>query len=109
MLDLLIALVPLTLATWRLWRIIAVDSITEPIRARFLFRDGPLWEWVADLVTCPWCLGYWLSGATTGVYVWRSGVFGPEHLIVGWVLAWLAVSAGVGITNVIVDNLSSND
>lgn len=104
MLDLLIALVPLTLATWRLWRIIAVDSITEPLRARFLFRDGRGWEWFADLVTCPWCLGWWLSG---------GAVFGWLLVSDGWswsgfVVAWCAVSAGVGITETIVDRLSSN-
>lgn len=104
MLDLLIAFPLLSLATYRVWRIFAVDSITEPLRARFLFREGRVWEWVADLVTCPWCLGWWLSGAAVAAYVGWSGA--------SWWLfpvGWCAVSAGVGITHHLVDNLSSNE
>lgn len=104
MLDLLIAFPLLSLATYRVWRIFAVDSITEPLRARFLFREGRVWEWVADLVLCPWCLGFHLSALAAAGFVAWSGV--------SWWLfpvGWLAVSAGVGITHAVVDNLSSNE
>lgn len=104
MLDLLIALVPLTLVAWRVWRIVAVDTITEPLRARFLFRDGRGWEWFAELVTCPWCLGFWISGGVVAAYVFGVGL--PWWL---FLVGWLAVSAGVGITNALVDRLSSNE
>lgn len=76
----------LALATYRVWRLIAVDQITEPIRARFIFRDGRLWQWVADLVGCPWCLGWWLSGVASVAYVMVLG------LGWWWVVLWPAVS-----------------
>lgn len=101
--DLLIAAVLLSLATYRVWRIFAVDPITEPIRARFLFRDGLVWEWVADLVTCPWCLGWWLAGVASAGYLWWCG--GPWLWLV---VLWPVVSAGVGIIAHLVDTLSSD-
>lgn len=99
----LVAYPLLVLATYRVWRLVAVDTITEPIRAWFIFRDGPVWTWMADLVTCAWCLGWWLSGVAAVAYV---TVFG-----VSWwwlVLVWPAVSAGVGLLDTLVDRLSSN-
>lgn len=80
----------LALATYRVWRLVAVDQITEPIRARFIFRDGRLWQWVADLVGCPWCLGWWLSGVASVAYVMVLG------LGWWWVVLWPAVSCVVG-------------
>jgi len=81
----------LALAVYRVWRIIAVDQITGPIRARFLFRDGPAWQWIADLIGCPWCLGWWLSGVGAVAYV---GLLGLSWWWV--VLLWPAVSCVVG-------------
>lgn len=81
----------LALAVYRVWRIIAVDQITEPIRIRTIFRSGPVWSWLEDLVTCPWCLGWWLSGAASVAYVAALGL--------SWwwvVLLWPAVSCVVG-------------
>lgn len=81
----------LALAVYRVWRIVAVDQITEPIRARIIFRDHPAWDWFVDLVTCPWCLGWWLSGVASLVYV------AALDLSAWWVwLLWPAVSCVVG-------------
>jgi hypothetical protein len=81
----------LALAVYRVWRIIAVDQITEPIRARIIFRTSRLWDWIADLITCPWCLGFHLSGIAAVAYVGALGL--------SWwwvVLLWPAVSCVVG-------------
>ena len=81
----------LSLAVYRVWRIIAVDQITEPIRARFIWREGRVWQWIADLIGCPWCLGWWLSGVAAAAYVVALG------LSWWWVLLlWPAVSCVVG-------------
>lgn len=104
MLDLLVALLPLALASWRIWRIIAVDDITEPIRSRVMWRGGRRWGRLMDGLMCAWCLGFWISGAMSAAYVFGAGL--------SWWLfpvGWLAVSAGVGITNTIVDRLSSSE
>ena len=53
----------LGLAVYRVWRIIALDSITEPLRAPLIARtDQRVWGWVWDLLSCPWCIGFWLNG-----------------------------------------------
>lgn len=93
--ELLAVLLPLpllTLASYRVWRLIALDSITEPIRARFIFREGRGWEWLSMLVTCVWCAGFWLSGAVALGWLLAFG------LPLGWLaLLWPAVSALVGM------------
>ena len=81
----------LSLAVYRVWRIIAVDQLTEPIRIRTIFRSGPVWSWLEDLVTCEWCLGWWLSGVAAVAYIAALGL--------SWwwvVLLWPAVSCVVG-------------
>ena len=91
LLTVLLGVPLLALAAYRVWRIIAVDQITEPIRIRTIFRSGPVWSWLEDLVTCPWCLGWWLSGVAAVVYVAALGLSG------WWVwLLWPAVSCVVG-------------
>jgi hypothetical protein len=92
LLAVLLALPLLTLASYRVWRLIALDSITEPIRARFIFREGRGWEWLSTLVTCPWCSGFWISGAASLGWLLAFG------LPLGWLaLLWPAVSALVGM------------
>lgn len=92
MLDLLLALPLLTLASYRAWRLIALDTITEPIRSRVIFRDGRVWEWLATLITCVWCSGAWVSGAASLSWLYAM------DLPLGWLaLLWPAVSALVGM------------
>lgn len=45
-----------TLAAYRLWRLVALDTITAGIRDRLPSR-------VVDPLTCPWCAGAWTSAA----------------------------------------------
>lgn len=79
----------LTLGAYRVYRIVARDTITEPLRAavsmpdatavtlddlegsRVLFTRAwlddrpphPLVVYVATLIRCPWCLGFYVSVA----------------------------------------------
>lgn len=90
--TLLFALPLLTLASYRVWRIVALDSIAEPIRAKFIFREGRGWQFLADLIECPWCLGWWLAGAASLVFLLAVG------LPLWWLLLlWPAVSCLVGM------------
>lgn len=50
------------LAAYRLWRLAAEDSITERLRESTI-DNWP--EWVGKLVYCPWCLGSWIAFALT--------------------------------------------
>jgi hypothetical protein len=94
-----------TLATYRVVRLVTADKITEPIfeRLRWWFeqrwfekhmRDesAPDDEWnskLAYLLSCPWCLGFWVSGVTTVVLSMAYGLDYP-------ILTWLAMSTVVG-------------
>ena len=49
-------------ASYRLWRLVAEDAITETPREWVLARSP---EKVRELVECPWCLGSWLAFGVT--------------------------------------------
>jgi hypothetical protein len=57
------ALVLLSLAAYRTWRLLAEDTILAPIRRR-LVRG----ERVSEFVSCPWCLGAWVAVAWWGCW-----------------------------------------
>lgn len=77
----------LALAAWRVWKLIAEDTITAPIRARFI--DGH--EWRETFAQCPWCAGFWIALAWT-VAFWLE----PHWTTVAAVP--FALSATVGLT-----------
>lgn len=86
----------LSLGSYRVWRLVAVDTITEPIRDR-VFRMAEYQAGREDryrfkldeLVTCPWCLGFWIAIAVWGV--WQLV---PHATLV--VLTPFALNAAVG-------------
>lgn len=80
------------LATYRLWRLVAEDNILDGPRDRLYDRvDGPVSRWFADMVSCVWCLGFWIAGGMTATaalaYDW--------DLLVSLVV-WVAASAVAG-------------
>ena len=95
---------------FRIWRLLAVDTILERPR-RWLVRLPRDWneeedevpptynEKLAEMIECPWCLGAWIS-----LVVWGLWQVDP-HLTE--VFASLAtVSAAVGLVR---ENLDSPD
>lgn len=91
MLDLVLAAVLVGAAGYRAWRIVGLDSITEPLRARLLDREGRVATFITDLILCPWCLGWWICGVLSAMVV----------LALGWtplafILLWLASSTVCG-------------
>lgn len=50
----LVEIVVVALVSYRVWRLFGADDITAPIRDRL---DG----WAHLLVSCPWCLGTWVT------------------------------------------------
>ncbi len=91
------------LATQKLTRIVAKDSITSPLRAPFTRYDepagagevneevrdeGPLSHAIGELLTCPFCLGVWTASTlATGMY------FAPRATrVVASVFATVAIS-----------------
>jgi hypothetical protein len=71
-LDLTFQIAVMGMAAFRLWRIAAVDSITEPFHGRLNASRHPVGRWFSDLVSCPWCLGFHLS-----ILVWALWTFFP--------------------------------
>lgn len=98
----------LALVSYRLWRLIAQDDITDGPRHWVL---GLPWNWkegqplpkgyrekLALFFNCPWCAGAWISGL---VYLVWLFVFGdPEftdEAVLGGLGTWFALSASVGL------------
>jgi hypothetical protein len=74
------------LASYRLWRLVAEDAITEGLRERLLEQTP---ERTRELIECPWCLGSWLAFAVTLAVDLVIGI--PAPVLVG-----LAAAAVVG-------------
>jgi hypothetical protein len=56
-----------SLAAYRLTRLVSVDTLPPAVRARARVqrwarrRNHPA---VIELIACPWCIGFWMAGAT---------------------------------------------
>lgn len=53
----------MVLASYRITRLVAQDTILKAPRERIL-NDGP--TWAGNLVTCPFCIGFWIALAVAG-------------------------------------------
>jgi hypothetical protein len=80
------------LASYRLWRLVAVDAITERPRDWLLVRSP---QWVDKMTMCPWCLGSWVAFGVTWATDAAVGVASPllvalaAAVVVGWLAQWL--------------------
>lgn len=89
------------LVAFRLWRLAAMDSITEPIHGRLRASTHPVAQWFDTLVSCPWCLGFWLAtGLTWGVWALTDAYGTVDAFIIMW-----AASAVTGLAAGIDDRL----
>lgn len=71
----------MTLATWRLIRLFVYDHITKWLREQFYdvkkvgkgyTLEKPKFgvrRTIADLFTCPWCMGVWMAALVVFVYM----------------------------------------
>lgn len=99
-----------TLAAARVTRLVTTDTITAPLRDPLLFRvlrsaserraiasgeevgDPRPWRtWIYTLLTCHWCIGFWICAITVALY----HLYG-HHLLVQLGAAALAASYVVG-------------
>lgn len=79
----------LGLAAFRLWRLAAVDSITEPLHGRILAMKSPAGQWFSSMWHCPWCLGFHLSIVVWALWTYLPAIGQPICMI-------LAISTLVG-------------
>lgn len=74
------------LASYRIWRLLAEDTILEPFRLWL-----PDWDWIGDWLYCPWCSGSWVAFGLTWIVDAVAGLRMPvlvglaAAVIVGWV------------------------
>jgi hypothetical protein len=91
----------LSFATYRLFRLLAWDTILDGPRTRLLGREledytakEPVYSYrrprFEAFLRCPWCLGFWLSGLVVGIADFIGSVRLPGFM-------WLAVSVIVGL------------
>lgn len=101
-----------TLAAYRVTRLVTTDKITEPIFERI--REWFEHRWIrkhtapgsdeefdavesedfnsklAFMLSCPWCLGFWVAGVFTVIL---SVVHGLDYPVI----TWFAMSTGIGL------------
>lgn len=87
-------LVVLCLAAYRLARAVSLDSITEPARD-WLAVHAPVK--LAELVSCGFCSGFWLSGIVATVWLAAAEGGLQETGIVEWQVLWWAVAGGAAL------------
>lgn len=92
-----------TAAAYRATRLVTTDKITEPVFERLRWALERRWQekhdggsdtdWnskLAYLLSCPWCLGFWVSGVFTVILSMAYGLDYP-------ILTWFAMSTGIGL------------
>lgn len=83
--------VVLVAAVYRVWRLLAFDTVTEQIRLNVLIdHDGEWRNRLKDFVECPWCFGFWIAVAT-----WAAWLLWPHAVDVAAVP--FAISTAVGL------------
>lgn len=83
-----LTIVLVSLATYRLTRLVTADRITQPIREWALAKN----DMIGYLATCDWCLSIWVAPAPTVLAV----LFPSNRLVLVGLVA-LAASALTGL------------
>lgn len=95
----------LALASWRVFRLLAEDTILDRPR-RYILRlgdwqeedgeqnlpDDYRFEWGVFL-TCPYCAGFWISGISLALY----SIIVEWHGLFAFLVVWFALSAIVAL------------
>lgn len=68
--------------SYRIWRLLALDTILDGPRV-WLLSQSP--EWFVDFVRCSWCLGWWLNVAFAVVAYAFADASLPTALIIAFV------------------------
>ena len=86
----LVDLVVLGLASATVSVTVAQSKLFKPLRQ--WLADGSS-EWFQDLITCPYCMGHWVSLVLTCEQAYQSGLYSQSHYTFRIGTYWLAVTA----------------
>lgn len=86
------------LASYRLFRVVALDIIAEPVRDWLYAESGSGRQFLADLFSCPWCAGWWWAGGGA-----LAVALSQDYGVVEFLLLWFAGSTIAGATHKAID------
>ncbi|MFJ5155006.1 DUF1360 domain-containing protein [Streptomyces sp. NPDC088353] len=100
----------LGLAGYRGTQLAVHDTILDPVRDRIIAwherrQDSAVRAAVVTLISCVYCMGWWVSGALLATYLLVTGSFDQAPLLVHG-LEWLAVAGLAVLLNRVDDALS---
>ncbi|MFE6551736.1 DUF1360 domain-containing protein [Streptomyces sp. NPDC057746] len=103
-------LVVLAAAGYRATQLAVHDTILDAARARVFEwhsrnTDSTLRTAAVTLITCPYCMGWWISGALLATWLLITGQFGKAPLVVHGI-EWFAVAGTAVLANRVDDTLS---
>ncbi|MEW2633351.1 DUF1360 domain-containing protein [Streptomyces sp. NPDC048389] len=99
----------LGLAGYRATQLAVHDTILDPARDRMHAwhesrPDSATREFVIALISCVYCMGWWISGAILATYLLVTGQFEDAPLLIHG-LEWLAVAGAAVFLNRVDDTL----
>lgn len=99
----IVELLILAFAGYRGTQLAVHDSILDPARDRiFAWHEkrieSKLRDFVVTLISCTYCMGWWISGAILATYLLVTGQWHEAPLLVHGV-EWLAVAGGQALLN----------
>lgn len=93
----------LALAGYRSTQLLVHDAILDPVRDRlFAWHEAAsskaLRTALITLVSCTYCMGWWVSGAALTVWLVKTGQWHDAPLLVHGI-TWFAVAGGQSLLN----------
>jgi hypothetical protein len=84
------------LVAYRLWRLLAVDTLLEPLSRWISARGSWGQKFIHKFVACPWCSGFWCC-LIVGLAAWGGGLVEASP--------WLVVPAASVVCGMLGDRL----
>lgn len=92
-------LILLALAAARVTRLFTHDTITDEVRLQ-----ATRWQFTDDLLSCPWCIGFWVSAAGVLAFLWWR-----NEPIFQFAVVVFAISEVIGLIHSFDDAIHEHD
>ncbi|WP_331723460.1 DUF1360 domain-containing protein [Streptomyces atratus] len=99
----IVELIILAFAAYRATQLAVHDTLLDPARDRiFAWQErrpeSRLREFVITLISCTYCMGWWISGAILATYLLATGSWDTAPALVHGI-EWLAVAGAQALLN----------